>query len=143
MPRGVKGSGKAKWRRGRRSVPGQITLPGLRAYRAGLASQRDSLDAQLQAVDTLLRTLGGGAPITRSAALSAGPVGERVRGGSLKEFVLRALAGGEPMSVKDITASVVAGGYESRNKTLAKSVGIALTQLKTVRKLGRGTFQLK
>jgi hypothetical protein len=47
------------------------------------------------------------------------------------------------MAVKDITEGVRRGGYETRNKTLAKSVGIALTQMPEVDKVGRGLFRLK
>lgn len=47
------------------------------------------------------------------------------------------------MAVKDVTAAVVRAGYQTRNRTLGKSVGIALAQMPNVTKLGRGTFKLK
>jgi len=45
------------------------------------------------------------------------------------------------MAVKDITKGVVRSGYKTKNKTLAKSVGIALTEMPTVEKVGRGQFR--
>ncbi len=53
------------------------------------------------------------------------------------------LSGAGEMQVRDITARVLRAGYKSRNKTLDKSVGIALAHMPTVRKIGRGVFRLR
>ena len=65
------------------------------------------------------------------------------RPGSLKSVITTVLTGKGIMAVKDITAGVLKAGYKTRNKTLAKSVGIALAEMKNVAKIGRGRFRLK
>ena len=42
-----------------------------------------------------------------------------------------------------LQAAVTRAGYKSKNKTLAKSIGIALSVMSTVEKVGRGQFKLK
>jgi hypothetical protein len=123
------------------------TLPLVRqmqAYRAGLVAQRDHVDQQIGAIDKALRAMGK-APAARAATAARG--GRRAggtRAGSLKDFIARVLgATRKPMAVKDVTAGVLRSGFKSRNKTLAKSVGIALTQMPNVRKVSRGMFRLK
>lgn len=119
-------------------------LRELSQYRAQLMAQRAGLDEKLASID---RILGGGAPRTPAAAPAAakrgrgGRRGRRgPRAGSLKEYILNVLdQAGKPMRVTDIASAVVDAGYKSKNKTLAKSVGIALAQLK-VKKYGRGLY---
>jgi hypothetical protein len=129
-------------------------LENLSHARQDLIAQRDALDEQLAALDSALATMGRRPVAARLArgGLAAVPLGRRPRGaapggrrpGSLKEFIARVLSsGGGSMAVKDITDGVRRAGYETRNKTLAKSVGIALTQMPEVQKIGRGLFQLK
>ena len=66
------------------------------------------------------------------------------RAGSLKDQIAKILSVGKgAMAVRDITARVLKSGYKTRNKTLAKSVGIALTQMPDVVKIGRGVFRRK
>jgi hypothetical protein len=129
-------------------------LENLTHARQELIAQRDALDEQLLALDTALAAMGRkpvAARPARAAAIAVA-VGRRPRGapaggrrpGSLKEFSARVLSStGGAMAVKDITDGVRRAGYETRNKTLAKSVGIALTQMPEVQKVGRGLFQLK
>ncbi len=45
------------------------------------------------------------------------------------------------MTVKDVTTAVRKAGYKSKNKTLDKSVGVALSEMPGVKKVGRGTFR--
>ncbi len=142
--------------RGARGAVGGDVLGSLHAAREELLAQRASLDQQLSALDQALNLMGGGArrgrpgrPAAHSPAQAA-PTGA-ARGGrrgpranSLKVFITRVLSGSQsPMAVKEITAGVRRAGYETRNKTLAKSVGIALTQMPDVQKVGRGVFKLK
>ena len=114
-------------------------LSSLKGYVAELMTQRSQLDAQIQAVEQALRVMGAPAPHAVAAPAPRGPrKGGRGRGpraGSLKEFGV--------MSVAAITDGVRAAGYKTKNKTLAKSVGIALTQLPGARKVSRGKFRLK
>ena len=122
-------------------------LSSLKGYVAELMTQRSQLDAQIQAVEQALRVMGAPAPHAVAAPAPRGPrKGGRGRGpraGSLKELVLKAMTGGGVMSVAAITDGVRAAGYKTKNKTLAKSVGIALTQLPGARKVSRGKFRLK
>lgn len=125
-------------------------VQNLRAYRDQLAAQRAELDTRLAAADTMLHALGGGPVRVAVAAGRAAPApvkrgrGRPPRAGSLKEFILKVLnTQGGVMAVKDIATGVVQAGYDSKNQTLAKSVGIALTELKSVKKVGRGKFCIK
>ncbi len=112
----------------------------LDSYRSDLIAQRDAIDEQLAAVDNALRAMD-------SSAAPRGP-GRRPgrqpgRAGSLKSYIGKVMGGRGIMAVKDITSAVVKAGYKSRNKTLAKSVGIALTEMPNVTKIGRGQFRLR
>lgn len=130
-------------------------LSALNSYHRSLMDQFNTVKAEIDAVETTIRQLGA-APAAvrrgpgRPAAVVASPSAGKGRGrhgprsGSLKEYVIRALTGKGVMAVKDITASVMSLGYKTKNKTLAKSVGIALTELKDrVQRVGRGQFKLR
>lgn len=122
----------------------------LNAALAELYAQRSSLDAQIESIERTLSEVGAAvpaAPARRAAATpTAGPGRGRrgPRAGSLKEYIANVLsAAGDVMAVKDITDAVIASGYKSKNKTLGKSVGIALTQMPNVKKVSRGKFGLR
>lgn len=125
--------------------PGGVVL-NLSAYRNRLVAERDDIDKKIAALETAMSVMGTAAPGRRPAARRtgrrvAGAVGRR---GSLKTYVAKVLpSGGGTMAVKDVTSRVLRAGYKTRNKTLAKSVGIALKQMPNVRKVGRGRFRLK
>jgi len=143
-----KAAGKRLFKRARRGGPlGGMSqaLSGLTSAHAELVAQRNQLDAQIQVVAQALKVIGGGRPA--AAGVRRGGrrprAGRGPRPGSLKSYVLDVLGGGGVMAVKDITAGVIQAGYKTRNKTLAKSVGIALTELPGVKKVGRGKFRLK
>jgi uncharacterized Ntn-hydrolase superfamily protein len=123
---------------------------GLSAYHGELIAQRNVLDTQIQAVEQALQVLGAPSAAPRAATTAAGRrpgrrsrAAAKVRPGSLKSYILDVMAGGGVMAVKDITAGVLAAGYKTTNQTLAKSVGIALTELSGVEKVGRGRFRLR
>ncbi len=126
-------------------------VTNLQALHDELLQQRSALDGQIEAVASALRAIGR--PVAAGARMSAfRPMfmrGGRGRGGggnwrpgSLKAHIADVLRGGGEMAVKDITAGVVRGGYKSKNKTLSKSVGIALTEMQGVNKTGRGRFRM-
>jgi hypothetical protein len=125
----------------------QVALPHLRAAHQALISERAKLDGQIAA----LASLFGGEPAPAARTAGTTPRATRAAGGrtpyrsgSLKEHLHNALAqAGGAMAVKDLTTAVVANGYTSANKTLAKSVGIALAEMKDVQKVKRGLFRLK
>ena len=154
MPRGVKGSGPKKGfksNRGTSSGGMGDAIAGLQTARAALMAQHNEITRQVGELDTMIARLGGGAaggpaPARATAARMGGGVRtgqSKFRPGSLKDVIHGVLAGaGGPMSVKDITETVVSSGYESKNKTLAKSVGIALMDMPGVRRIGRGMYKL-
>ena len=124
-------------------------LASLTEARNHLVTQRDALDGQIAVIERALADLGGAAPRARISVRAAKrPTGRGRRGGrrpgALKDRIAAVLATRKgPMAVKDITAAVMKTGYKTQNKTLAKSVGIALTQMPEVAKVRRGTFKLK
>ncbi len=130
-------------------------VAGLSQAKAALLSQRDLIDGQMAELDRMIAQYGGsvsaaprvgrppGRPPGSGRMLSGGGSGGAYRPGSLKDVIHGVLAGaGGAMAVKDIAEGVVSSGYKSKNKTLAKSVGIALTDMKGVKKIGRGLYGL-
>lgn len=124
-------------------------LGNLQAAERALTVQRSDIDSKIAAIQQAIRAMGGAAAVGSPAAVrvaAAGPGRGRrgPRAGSLKEYILKVLtAAGGAMAVKDITAGVLKAGFKTRNKTLAKSVGIALTQTPGVVKVGRGRFRAR
>ncbi len=115
-----------------------------------LLQQRALLDQKVQALENAINAIGGFTPVKRGPGPGrpprrgpGRPPGGAPRPGSLKDYIARVLSEGGIMAVKDIAAGVLRAGYKTKNKTLAKSVGIALAEMKTVRKVGRGRFRLK
>ncbi len=117
-----------------------------------LTAERERLQQRIEAIDTLLAAYDGQAPkrttrvvaAGRGRAARRGGGGRRMEGGTLKDYIRRVLS--KQMSVADVTAAVERAGYESSNKTLDKSVGIALTDLakkKEARKVSRGVYAPK
>lgn len=148
-PRAKRKAAKAA-RRGRRpqgtkakaAAPGAVqAIRGLEAYATQLQAERARIDSRLQTVHDALRELGAAAP--RMGAPARGRVAGGPRSGSLKEFILKVLSGGGVSTVKEITEAVRSAGYPTKNKTLDKSVGIALAHMPQVHKVGRGKFRLK
>jgi hypothetical protein len=149
---GTKGTKRRRGiRRGRRAMTARghgaamsHAVGTLQAYRRELTSQRDDLERQIQKIDGALEAMGvsaaRGVPRGRGRAAAAGG---GPRPGSLKAHILSVLSGGNTMAVKDITTGVVRAGYKSKNKTLAKSVGIALAEMPGVAKVGRGRFRAR
>jgi hypothetical protein len=137
------GAARAAGTRSRAAARGPAGLLGeIHTWRAELAAQQAELASQVAALDQLLATLDGVAP---KAAAKPGPRGRSrgpVRHGSLKSFVVRVLqAARRPMRRKEIAGAVLKAGYKSRDKTFAKSVGVALRTVPGVKKLGRGVYQ--
>jgi hypothetical protein len=118
-------------------------VSSLQALYAELLAQRAGLDGQLAAVAGALRAIGTTVAAPRAAALRVSGGGRGGwRTGSLKAHIAQVLRGGGVLAVKDITSGVMKSGYKTKNKTLAKSVGIALTEMRGVVKVGRGQFKL-
>lgn len=118
----------------------RVAIQSLNAYRNRLMTQRNAIDAKIGALDAALSVMGS----VPSATTGLGRGRHGPREGSLKQYVAEVLnRSGGVMSVKDITDGVLSAGYKTKNRTLAKSVGIALAEMPGVRKVGRGRFQAK
>ena len=121
-------------------------LSQMQSYKDQLLSQRAAVEGQIEAIDNAL-TMFGAAPTVRRGAFKAGDGRRGRRGpreGSLKTYIHKVLqAAGKPMAVKDVANSVLRAGFKTKNKALAKSVGVTLTQMGNVRKVDRGVFTLK
>lgn len=122
----------------------------LMVVRDELVAQRSRFDARIAAVEDLIRDIGGSpAPAAaaargggrRSAATTRG--GRGVRSGSLKDHLTGILAKGGVMGIPDIEKGVRSAGYKTKNKTLAKSIGIALGQMSNVKRVSRGQYRIK
>lgn len=149
MPRGrPKGSGKRS---------GGSAIAGLQSARSALMAQQDKIEKQIAQIDDIMSSFGSvGTAAAPKAKAASGNGRRRRRGprasntdsghraGSLKDMIHKTLTrSGKPMAVKDIADRVVASGYKSKNKTLAKSVGIALLDMNSVKKVKRGTYAAK
>ena len=116
---------------------------GIQRYCAELAAQCAALGSRIAVVNQALAFLGAGTPV-RKASPGKGRRRAAYRPGSLKAHIQKVLqVHGRPLAVKDVTAAVRKAGYKSKNKTLDKSVGVALADMRSVVKIGRGMFQLK
>lgn len=83
-----------------------------------------------------------GRPATASKAAQRGP--GRPRGESLKTHIATVLQkSGKPMSVKEIAEAVVANGFNTENKSLAKTVSLTMKDVPGAEKQGRGLYQFK
>ncbi|MBI5865339.1 MAG: hypothetical protein HZB38_12680 [Planctomycetes bacterium] len=133
MPRGRKRAFSA-------SLAGVVN--NLQSALRNLVSDRDTINGRIAALEGALRAMNA-APAASSGGRRGGAGGKTFRKGSLKEYIHRVLSSGGTMAVKDITGGVMKLGFKTKNKTLAKSVGIALTQMQMVQKMGRGAFKLR
>jgi hypothetical protein len=134
--------------RGNRVVDSHGVINNLRTILGDLSGQRDTIDAQINAIENTLSTLGA----VSGRRGPRGPAGTKAGGrrggrghreGSLKDYIVRVLSGGGIMRVNEVASGVLAAGFKTRNKTLAKSVGVALSTMPNVAKRGRGKYKLK
>ncbi len=112
-----------------------------------LVSERSQIDAKLAAIGDAMAVMGS-APSAGVKAVSAPvrrgrPAGGGVRQGSLKSYIVKVLGQRtKPMSPREIGTKILASGYKSKAKDLTKAVSNALPQLKNVKKIGFGQYQL-
>lgn len=135
--------------RGRRTTGDMsAAVSSLHSALDSLLSQRSKIDGQIGAIEGALRAFNAPAAGAARRGRPAGSGGGRAakgayRKGSLKEHIQRALGGGGQMRVIEVAAAVKRGGFKTKNKTLDKSVGIALKDMPTVERVARGVFKLK
>jgi hypothetical protein len=142
----AKRAGRKMARRAMKRAPQSQAAPLLQqmqAYHKDLLAQRAQVTTEIDAIEKALAVMGGTRPASARRA-GRGRRGGATRPGSLKSHIERVLrARGATMAVKDVTAGVLKAGFKTKNKTLAKSVGIALGQMPSVRRVARGRFRLK
>ncbi len=121
-------------------------MDSLRSALTTMKLERNRLDSNIAQLERMLHGAAAPAPSRNAAVVTVSPAsagagaGAGFRSGSLKDFIAQVMGGAGDMAVKDIADAVVNAGYRSKNKTLAKSVGIALTEMPGVEKVGRGRF---
>ena len=163
-PPGVKRVGRPRKGVARLGGPlgsGTTRLVGdMQAFHRELVMQRDSLDSQIDGIGRAIEAMGAFAPARRGrprravkvarVGRPAGAKAKRVsaavsgaRAGSLKDYIVRVLRQHtKPMSPRDLGARVVKAGFKTNAKDITKAVSNALPQLKAVRKVGFGVYQL-
>lgn len=116
-------------------------VTGLRETHQTLTAERDAFDTQIAALESALAAMGTASASRNGATPRAS---SEYRTGSLKAYIQRVLSdAGTPMPVAEVTASVVRAGFKSKNKTLGTSVGIALADMPTARRVKRGVYGLR
>lgn len=143
--------------RGQRSVAAggviESAMSQMRSVHASLVGEHVRLGRQIAALESAMREIGvapagrpgrpPGRPAGVSAARAAGDGRRGVRAGSLKDHIFKVLSGGGRMRVQDIEKAVRAGGFKTKNKTLGKSIGIALLDMQGVERVARGLYELR
>lgn len=68
----------------------------------------------------------------------------RSRGDSLKTHIASVLReAGRPMEIKEITDAVLKNGFQTKNKSLAKTVSLTMKDIDEAKRVGRGTYEYK
>ena len=142
-------------RAGRHLLGPRVTLDGvsrvvtdMRTCHADLLAERANLNAQIDALETAIHTMGGTAPRKRGRPAGRRATGRRRggrgragRAGSLKNLVVQVLRQRSgPMSPNEISDAVVKAGYQSRAKDLTKAVSNVLPTINNVKKVGFGSY---
>lgn len=151
-PKGVRAKAvsrrKPTVRRGAQPLAGASArlLSNMRVYRGKLLAQRASLDGQIDAVARAMQALGAGGPKTRKRRVykkRGRPAASGARAGSLKDYIVRVLhQTTRPMSPRDIGTGVIKAGFKTKARDIAKAVSNTLPQLKGIKKMGFGMYQL-
>ena len=121
-------------------------IEAMKAQQSELLVQRTSLDAQIDAFARAMEAIGATTPTSRkrSAGKKRGRLVEAVgKPGSLKNYIVRVLRqSSKPMSLKDIGTRVKKAGFKTKAKDLTGAVSKTLPDLKSVKRVGWGKYQL-
>lgn len=120
-------------------------LSEIQTYHDELIAQRSSLDAQIDGIASTIETLGAVAPARpmRKGAKRDRSAAAGSRAGSLKDYISRVLRQrSKPMSPRNISAAVMKVGFKTKAKDITKAVSNTLPQMKNVKKVGFGMYQL-
>jgi hypothetical protein len=134
----------------------QAELKGLSARRAELVAELAELDAAIGAAGGAPAKRGPGRPPKAAGAAKGAKPGRRKgrRGGAGKrgprgdgglQAMIRKVLGeaSEPMKLAAIAEKVLAAGYETSSTRFAVIVGQRLSEMKDVKKAGRGLYTMK
>jgi hypothetical protein len=112
---------------------------------ARLTRKRDGLQRRLDAIDSKIDALSGGAATNGSSAGAGGGRGRRARNAaSLQDTIHQVLSkAGGAMSVGDIVAKVLATGYRSNSANFRGIVNQTLIKDKRFSSASRGMYQVK
>ena len=117
-------------------------VSGLQASHHALVAERNTVNGQIAAFESALAAMGAVSSSRNGKAATSGS--PDYRPGSLKAHIQRVLSdAGGALPVADITAGVIRSGFKSKNKTLGTSVGIALADMSTVRRVKRGVYAVR
>ncbi len=109
-------------------------------YRRDLENQRQQIDLALEGITTALRAFGSSASTKRSVGR---PRGSSSRSGSLKSYIIDVLKKSKkPMRPRDISTATIKAGYSTKSDDLTKAVSNALPQIKQVKRIGFGMYQM-
>lgn len=129
----------------------------MEAYHRNLTDRRMSLENEIEAIAAAMQMMGGTSPgvaarrgpkpkrraVGRPRGSVGRPRGSAGRAGSLKDYIVRVLSQRiTPMKPNEIGASVKKAGFKTKAKDLTKAVSNALPQLKNVKRVGFGVYQL-
>ena len=100
----------------------------------------------MNALAGAMETLGAATPARRTPLTGkkrSRPVEDVGRPGSLKSYIARVLRqSSKPMSLQDIGTRVKKAGFKTKAKNLTKAVSNKLPDLKKVKRVGYGKYQL-
>ena len=121
-------------------------IEAMKAQQSELLVQRTSLDAQIDAFARAMEAIGAAPPTGRMprSGKKRGRTVEAVgKPGSLKNYIVRVLRqSSKPMSLKDIGTRVKKAGFKTKTKDLTGAVSKTLPDLKSVKRVGWGKYQL-
>ena len=121
-------------------------IEAMQAHYNELLTQRNAIDAQIDAFAIALETIGSTSPtnVSRLTSKKRGrPVGTVGRKGSLKSYIDRVFREtSKPMTLKDIGMRVKKAGFKTKSKDVTKAISNTLPGLKKVKRVGYGLYQM-
>jgi len=122
---------------------GADLLARMQEYHRDLLARCASVDTEIAAIRQAIGAMGAATPAATSERRRGRPPGSGQRTGSLRHHVLKVLGQRKkPVSPKGLADAAVHAGYQSKAKDLTKAVGNLLAELKQVKRVGFGQYQL-
>ncbi len=124
-------------------------VSNMQCFYDSLVARREEMDAEITALGDAINVMANVSGPTKRAPGRAPSVKTKgtvrgARAGSLKTFIVKVMGQrSTPMGPRDIAARVKQSGYKSKAQDLTKAVSNALPQLKQVRKVGFGQYQIR